>query len=85
MEAAGITALLTILGLLLRAWLAAAPKRAKEALDAKIQQGRQDIANGNESAVSARIDSVSKESTSNSAGLRDDEDTKRRLTKITRV
>lgn len=80
--AAAVTALLTIVGLLVKAWLAKAPERKEEANNNAIQKGRTDIANGNVAAVSERIDSVPTQS-SNTPRLGDDEDTKRRLAKIT--
>ena len=85
MTAAGITALISIIALLLKAWFDRSPQREKEAQDAKTKQGRLDIANGSVDAVSQRIDSVPSTTSNNSSGLCDDQDTARRLAKITKL
>ena len=77
-----IAGLVTLVGLLLKAWLTGAPERKKEADNATTQQGRADIVNGNVDAVSQRIDSVPPQP-SNSPGLGNDQDTARRLAEIT--
>ena len=83
--AAALPAILGLVLALLQLWSAKAPQRiAKGEEDAK-QQGRQDIANGNADAVSTRIDGLCSQASGNSPGLSDDEDTKRRLAKITGV
>ena len=83
--------LLTIIGsvilVLLKAWQDGNPARLQEVSNEKRQQGRQDINNGNVSAVESRIDSVLTVSAgtadSGSVRLGDDADTARRLAEIT--
>ncbi|MDA8114994.1 MAG: hypothetical protein M0Z43_09760 [Acidithiobacillus sp.] len=81
--AAAAAGLFTIIGLLLKAWMANSPERTQEARNAAIQQGRTDIANGNVAAVSQRIDSVPPAAPGDTPRLGDDTDTARRLAEIT--
>jgi hypothetical protein len=77
-----IAGALAIIGLLIKAYLAGAPARAKEDVDDAIQQGRADIANGNADAISVRIDSVPAIQTGppgNTAGVGSAEDIERRI------
>jgi len=77
-----IAGLVTIAGLLVKAWLASSPQRAKEASDDKVQQGRNDIVDGNVGAVSQRIDGLCKDSGNSNAGIPSTEDFERRLRKL---
>lgn len=81
--AAVISAALGIAALVLKAWLEKAPKREQEKRNDEIQEGRQDIATGNADAVSARIDSVCGQRSGDTPILGNDEDTARRIAKIT--
>ena len=53
-----VSAVLSLIGYMLKIWEDGAPQRAQEATNAANQQGRTDIASGNDAAVSERIDSV---------------------------
>lgn len=53
---AAIASLLAIILLVLKQWQANQPKRDREAADEATQQGRADIANGDDAAVNDRID-----------------------------
>lgn len=55
---AAIGGLFAVVGMLLKAYLAKAPQRQEEAKADAIQEGRQDIVNGDSDAVAARIDRV---------------------------
>ena len=79
-----IAGLVTLAGLLLKAWLTSAPECQKEAADAKTLQGRLDIGGGGVDAVSVRVDNILRgETPCNPPGLGDDQDTARRLAEIT--
>jgi len=52
---AAITAVFSVIALLLEVWTKAAPKRAKEKKDEAIQRGRQDLHDGNADAVTTRL------------------------------
>jgi hypothetical protein len=79
---AAIAAVCSLLLPLLQWWISRSPGRAKEDRTDAIQQGRQDIADGNADAVSARIDRVPQ--TAGSAPvLGDDASTKERILRIT--
>jgi len=70
-----ITGVLTIIGLLLKAWMDKAPQRAKENQDDATQGGRANLAAGNVGAVNDRIDVLlSDEPTSGLAGEHDSGD-----------
>lgn len=56
--AATLTAVLSILAVLLKAWQKGQPARQQEKTDEANQQGRQDLQNGNRDAVAERIDRV---------------------------
>lgn len=79
---AALTVLILLIAALFKFWMDRAPERKEKAENEKLQQGRQDIADGNVAAVSERIDSLPTHS-GDSPRLGDDEDTKRRLAKIT--
>lgn len=79
---AAITVLIPLIAALFKFWLDRQPERNEAKRNAEIQKGREDIANSNVAAVSERIDRVSAQS-GNTSGLGNDEDTKRRLAKIT--
>lgn len=81
--AAAITAVFSVIALLLEAWAQNAPQRKKEDRDEAIQNGRVDIADGDAQSVSARVDRVLTETTGDPARLGSDEDTARRLAEIT--
>ena len=53
-----IAGLVTLAGLLLKAWLTGAPERKKEADNATTQQGRADIVSGNVADIEQRVDRV---------------------------
>lgn len=55
---AAITAVFSVIALLLSAWAAKAPTRAKEDVDEATQQSRQDIASGNADAIAVRVDGL---------------------------
>jgi hypothetical protein len=76
-----LPALCGLIVALLQLWSSKKPERIAEELNETIQDIRQDIADGDESNVSVAIDSVP--ASSNPQGLRDDQDTQRRLTAIT--
>lgn len=77
-----ITAVLSLLGIIVKTWQDGAPVRKEASRNAEIQQGREDIASGNAAAVGTRIDSVPS-ATGHIAKLGPDEDTARRLAEIT--
>ena len=79
---AALSVLIPLIAALFKFWLDRAPERKEKAENEKIQQGRQDIADGNVAAVSERIDSLPQTS-SNTPRLGNDENTKRRLAEIT--
>jgi len=89
MSAAVILQIMAGLGGLVSLWLRdyySAESKAARKEDARneaIQQGRQDIADGNVDAVSTRIDSVPDNAPGNPARLGSDSDTTGRLAKIT--
>ena len=56
--AAAVAALLGVVGILLKMYIANAPYRAMEKTYDEIEKGRQDIANGDSDAVSSRIDKL---------------------------
>ena len=85
-----ITAIATIIAYLLpfitemvKVWQAGAPERKEVQRREQTQKGRTDIAAGNADSVSVRIDSVLAQTPGNSPELGTDEDTARRLAKIT--
>jgi hypothetical protein len=77
-----IAAVCALLLPLLQWWMGNKPERDAKASQDAIQQGRQDIADGNADAVSARIDRVPQTSSS-APVISDDESTKRRILRIT--
>jgi hypothetical protein len=83
--AAGISALLGIVLLVLKGYYARDPARKEEQRNEEIQQGRADIAAGNADAVSVRIDSLCSKDPGDTDRLGSDEDTKRRLMRFTGV
>ena len=52
---AALTALLSVVALLLEVWTKRAPKREREAKDEATQRGRQDLQNGDGDAVTTRL------------------------------
>jgi hypothetical protein len=70
-----ITAVLTIGAALIKWWAGKAPERAADA----IQQGRQDVVDGNSDAVSARIDGMLQGSSDSATGEPSEEDIQRRI------
>jgi len=58
MEAALITSVLTLIGLLLKIWVANQPKRDQEAKDAEIQRTRAAIATGDDATVNTTLDGL---------------------------
>jgi hypothetical protein len=67
---------------LLQWWISKSPERTTEVINNAREQGREDIVAGNADNVSTRIDRVlmaSETNGSSTAGLKDDQDTQRRL------
>lgn len=81
--AAVATGVLSIVGLLLKAWFDKAPQRAKEQANEETQADRAAIGSGDAVTLGAAIDSVPAASTGDPAGLGTDSDTARRIAEIT--
>lgn len=81
--AAAATALFTLVAMVLEAVAAAAPARKKEAADDAKNDLRTAIASGDVAAVGIAIDGVQQSSPSDTPVLGSDEDTARRIAKIT--
>lgn len=81
--AAVISAALTIIGLVVRAYLAKEPERSQEDAHDAQQELRKAIADGDADAVGIAIDSVPAAPGDHPAEQRSDEDTARRLAEIT--
>lgn len=81
--AAVVASVLGIILVALKQWAANSPAREKEAADEKIQQGRQDIQNGNIDVIEQRIDGLLNNTTGNSnAREQSSEDINRRISKL---
>jgi hypothetical protein len=84
---AAITAVFSVIALLLQAWAKAAPARTQENRNEEIQKGRMDIAGTNADPVAERIDGLltvqAGATTGDTAKLGTDADTARRLAAIT--
>ena len=82
-----ITLVLTIIGILAKAWQDGRPARAAEERNDEIQKGRADIAGTVAAPVAERVDSLltvqAGARSGDSAKLGTDSDTARRLTEIT--
>ena len=70
---AAITAILSIIAILLEAWAKNSPTREKEEKDDAIEQGRRDLSEGNVDAVAARIDRLLRSEDDRAAGRKDSE------------
>lgn len=77
-----IAGLVTIAGLLVKAWLTSAPERQKEAENEAIQKGRADLVDGNVDAIESRIDRLCNGSSGSVAGLESAEDIEGRISRL---
>jgi len=66
--AAAVTAVFSVIALLLEAWAQNAPAREQEKRDEHIDQGRQDLVDVNVSAVESRIDCLLRDEVIDNAG-----------------
>jgi len=73
-----LTLICSIIGILFKVWQDVQPAIQ----EVKANEKREDIADSNVDAVSARIDSLCKQA-GDSSGLQSDEDTQRRIARIT--
>jgi hypothetical protein len=77
-----IAAIAGVIAVLLKSYLAKEPQRDEARHEKEIQQGRQDILDGNADDVESRIDRLSSPANSDTGGISDDEATSRRLSTI---
>jgi hypothetical protein len=77
-----IAAIAGVIAVLLKAYLAKEPQRDEARHEKEIQQGRQDILDGDADAISRRVDRLPSPANSDTGGIADDEATSRRLSAI---
>lgn len=70
-----IVSILSLVGVLVKIWADKTPEREQEKRDEHIDQGRQDIVDGNVDAVSKRVDDLLRDTApSDSGGVKNGED-----------
>ena len=79
---AALTAVISLIGVLVKLWIDGKPKREEEKASDKLQQGRQDIVQGNTDAIEQRIDQLCGGSGGSAPGVQSPEDFTRRISAL---